>query len=110
MTASVWPSVVIGLVSGGINFYLLARVVRTLIGQAAADPAGPEFPSHGRRVSRWRITLLVTLKIALVAAIIVLIVSKAYVRPLALLGGFTLSLVGGILCMTLRGSVSSPTE
>ena len=97
---SFWPSLAIGAVIGAINFVILSKLVRLFIGTS----------QEGEAPGRLRIMLLVTLKVALVGAIIILIVQKGYVRPLALLGGFTLALGVAIVCMTLRGSVSSPTR
>ena len=83
----------LGLLVGGLNFYLLVQLVRILLGQ--------------KQVSRHKTIGLFLLKILILFGIIGLILLKGHVSPMPFLigvsnGPITLLLFG--LCMTLRGS------
>lgn len=90
MTPAAIISLLAGVVFGGINFWFLVRIVKGITG--------------GREIPKGRILFLFFGKMALLFVTIGLILWRGYVTPLPFLGGFTISLVIGILCMTLRGS------
>lgn len=71
-----------GLAFGIANFWLLSRIV-----QGITKPEG---------VKKWKIALLFSLKMGLLAGIFVLILKKGYVSPLPFLAGFTVSLIFGV--------------
>lgn len=82
-------SVFVGLLFGGLNFWLLVRIIRGMV------RAG-EFP-------KWKTALYFVGKMLLLFVILGLILWKGYVTPLPFLGGFTVSLVLGLTVVILRG-------
>ena len=84
---------VAGLFFGGLNFWLLTRVV---VGMALAG-----------EIPKWKTGLFFFGKMTLLFVILGLILWKGYVTPLPFLGGFTVSLVAGIAIMIWRGKEKS---
>ena len=82
-------SLVAGAVFGGINFWFLVRIVKGITG--------------GKEIQKGKILFFFFGKMALLFVTIGLILWRGYVAPLPFLGGFTISLVIGIVCMILRG-------
>ncbi len=85
----IWQSFIVGIVFGGLNFWLLTRIIAGLI--------------HSEKVKRWQTALFFFGKITLLFLTIGLILWKGYVTPLPFLGGFTVSLVMGILLSLWKG-------
>jgi len=86
-------SIAVGAVFGGLNFWLLSRIVRALV--------------DSENVKKWKTGLYFVLKMALLLTTFGLILRKGYVSPLPFLAGFTVSLVIGIgtrLFLTPRNS------
>ena len=79
---------VAGLFFGGLNFWLLTRVVAGMV-------LSGEIP-------RWKTGLFFFGKMTLLFVILGLILWKGYVTPLPFLGGFTVSLVAGIIIVLAR--------
>lgn len=82
-------SLISGAVFGGINFWFLVRIVRGMTGR--------------KEVPRWKTAAFFFGKMTLLFVTIGLILWRGHVTPLPFLGGFTISLVIGIVCMILRG-------
>ena len=80
--------VLAGLIFGGLNFWFLARIVGGLV--------------RAEEVRKWKTGLFFFLKMTLIFVTIGLIIKKGYVSPLAFLGGFTVSLVVGIIVILKR--------
>lgn len=74
--------VVVGLVFGALNFWLMTRIVQRLVQEEAGK--------------KWKTGLFFFFKIALLLVTIGLILRKGYVTPLPFLAGFTASLIAGI--------------
>lgn len=79
-------SLLVGIVFGGANFWLLTRIIAGMIRSA--------------EIPRWKTTLYFFGKMTLLFLILGLILWKGYVTPLPFLGGFTVSLVVGIILLT----------
>lgn len=84
-----WESLIVGLFFGAANLWLLSRVVAGMV--------------HADRVPQWKTATFFITKMILIFVTIGLILWKGYVTPLAFLGGFTISLVLGII---LKGNAS----
>lgn len=80
--------VLIGIAVGGLNLWILSRVVAGLV--------------HSESVPRWKTALFLFGKMGLIFVIIGLILWKGYVSPLPFVGGFTISLVGGLSILLLK--------
>jgi hypothetical protein len=76
------PGLLIGIIFGALNFWLLIRIVTGLV--------------RSDEVSKSKTAFLFAIKMILLAGIIGLILWKRYVSPLSFVGGFTISLIGGI--------------
>ena len=79
-----------GLLFGVANFWFLTRIVTGMI--------------RAETVKKWKTALFFVLKMTLLFVTIGLILKKGYVSPLPFLGGFTVSLIGGILWRLQKGS------
>ena len=88
MAFNFWMSAVVGLGFGAANFWLLSRIVSGLTRSETSKP--------------WKIGAYFVVKMSLIFLTIVLLLKNSYVTPLPFLGGFTASLVGGILLKSLR--------
>jgi len=75
-------SVAGGIVFGGLNFWLLSRIVRGISKPEGTKP--------------WKVGLLFFVKMALLLGTFGLILKGGYVTPLPFLAGFTASLIIGI--------------
>lgn len=91
MTVGVKESALVGIVFGGVNLWLLARIVIGLTRSAS---------SHTKH---WKTGLFFLLKMVLLALTLGLILWKGYVTPLPFLGGFTVSLIVGLTVVILKG-------
>ena len=80
-------SVIAGVVFGGLNLWLLSRIVQGLAG--------------AENVKKWKVGLLFFAKMALFITTIVLILKYGYVSPLPFLAGFTASLVVGVTAVAI---------
>jgi hypothetical protein len=89
-------SVMVGVVFGGINFWLLARIVGGMI--------------QSETVSPWKTAVFFLLKMTFLFATIVLLLKKGYVSPLPFLGGFTLILIVGITLTLILQRLRQPQE
>ena len=78
----------IGIVFGALNFWFLTRIIVGMV--------------RAQEVARWKTALYFLGKMTLLFVTIGLILKKGYVSPLAFLGGFTVSLVVGIIVILNR--------
>ena len=85
-------SLLIGLIFGSLNLWLLSRIIRGLI--------------QSEQTRKWKTGAYFFLKITLLFVIIGLILKNGYATPLPFLAGFTLSLVVGITILLLKKSHS----
>ncbi len=85
-------SVLSGLVFGGLNFWVLSRIVRGLV--------------ESEKVKKWKTGLFFFAKMVLMLGTFGLILKKGYVSPLPFLAGFTASLITGVLLKALKGAES----
>ncbi len=86
---NLWQSALVGVGFGAANLWLLSRIVAGL--------------TNAESVRKWKIAVYFVVKMALIFLIIGLLLKNSYVTPLPFLGGFTFSLVAGILAkMFLR--------
>ena len=83
------PSVGVGLLFGGLNFWFLVRIIAGMV-KAAETP-------------KWKTALFFFGKMTLLFVTIGLILWRGYVTPLPFLGGFTVSLFVGITVSLWRG-------
>lgn len=81
-------SIVSGILFGGLNFWLLYRIVMAL--------------TRGER-KKWKIPLYIIGKMVLLLVTMGLILWRGYVSPLPFLGGFTFSLIAGITVSLMKG-------
>ena len=93
MTVGVKESVLAGIVFGGVNLWLLTRIVIGL--------------TRSQEIKKWKTAVFLLGKMTLLVATLGLILWKGYVTPLPFLGGFTVSLVAGIAIMIWRGKEKS---
>ncbi|GEM_PF-3449510 len=84
--------ILVGFIFGAANLWLLSRVVAGMV--------------HADRVPQWKTATFFVTKMILIFVTIGLILWKGYVTPLAFLGGFTISLVSGILFKMWSGGAS----
>jgi hypothetical protein len=89
MTTGTEASAIVGVVFGGLNFWLLARIIAGMV--------------RAQEVPKWKTAIYFFGKMALLFVTIGLILWKGYVSPLPFLGGFTVSLIVGIAAIILKG-------
>ncbi len=92
----IWKGVIVGVVFGALNFWLLTQIVRGM--------------THSEKIKKWKLPVYFLLKIALLIGTIGLILQKGYVSPLPFLAGFTVSLVLGVSFKALRNSSGNSPE
>ena len=94
-------SILMGIVFGLVNFWLLSQVVTGFItSQQTQDPQN--LKDQKKKLIK-TITLLIG-KMIFLFATIALLVGKHHVSPLAFLGGFTISLLVAIPFKLLKGN------
>lgn len=85
-----------GVVFGGLNFWLLVRIVRGIA----------QSPQNTKDTKKGRIVLLFFLKMGLLLGTFGLILKGGYVTPLPFLAGFTVSLIAGIVIKIIKSPKS----
>ena len=87
-------SILVGILFGAANFWLLTRIIRGMV--------------RSQELKKWKTGLYFLGKMTLLFVTIGLILRKGYVTPLQFLGGFTVSLIGGLAVIIYRGQ--TPTK
>ncbi|MBI3541338.1 MAG: hypothetical protein HY073_04295 [Deltaproteobacteria bacterium] len=89
MTPLIYTSMTVGLLLGGLNFWLLSRVIAGL--------------TRSHQVSTWKTAFFFFGKMTVLFVTIGLILWKSYVSPLPFVVGFSLGLIGGIAIILIKG-------